>query len=88
MQPALVGSSGSWHFEVCKALEGSFGVVHSIISDCGISRSRGCQIFRLATERLLAISFSDMRTFQKQKRAKHENEEFDDENFALSLLFN
>ena len=40
-QLALVGSSSSRHSEACKALGGSFGVVHSKISVCGSSRSRG-----------------------------------------------
>ena len=40
MQFALDGSSCSLHTEVSKAHGGSFGVVHSIISVCGILRSR------------------------------------------------
>ena len=40
-QLALVGSSSSSHSEDCKALEGSSGVVHSKISVCGSSRTRG-----------------------------------------------
>ena len=43
MQFALDGSSCSLHTEVSKAHGGSFGVVHSKISVCGSSRSRGCQ---------------------------------------------
>lgn len=42
-QFALDGSSCSLHTEVSKAHGGSFGVVHSKISVCGNSRSRGCQ---------------------------------------------
>ena len=34
-QLALVGSSSSWHSEVCNALRGSFRVVYSEISDNG-----------------------------------------------------
>jgi len=43
-QLALVGSSSSRHSEACKALGGSFGVVHSKISVCGSSRSRGSHL--------------------------------------------
>ena len=42
-QLVLVGLSSSRHSEVCNALGGPFGVAHSIISDNGISRPRGCQ---------------------------------------------
>ena len=42
-QLALVGSSSSLHSEACKALGDSSGAVHSKISVCDISRSRGCQ---------------------------------------------
>ena len=42
MQLALVGSSSSSHSEVCKALGGSSGVVHSTISGCDDTRTRGC----------------------------------------------
>ena len=47
-QLALVGSSSSLHSEVCKALGGSSGIVHSKISVSSTSRSRGANRATLA----------------------------------------